>query len=272
MFSKKVIEFAKIVVKIFILRLLKLIVRFYLKKVTFRTFLKEVEGKSIWICGSAPSATPPDYDVDFTIAVSGACIALEKKFNKKHDMVIFDESTFDPSFQTLNKSKEHIIGKLAGSKIAGHVLLVNSNGSKSSKLLLNKFFGTEVTKLSTFLRAFIVNDVAGTLYLDNVTASKFTQVGTGAWVVSLAVFLGARHIYVTGINFRTGTKSKEYTVYNYGNVSGTSAIESYTKSPIRNHAAPDALVIAACALRFRSYCSIESNELELAPLINKNLS
>lgn len=243
-----------------------------IKRYFLREFYKNINGKSVWICCSAPTARPPKVEYDVTISISGGIFVAAEYFNCPPNLTIFDESTFEENPLQPNESRSLVLSKLGNFRIDVHSLLVNSNGATANKNHIEKCFATRPARLNTYFRAFIVNQVAGTDYLDNIGWHSKTQVGTGAWSVALCVFLGAHRVYVTGVNFRTGTGSSGYTSYAYGNIGLAKTSEDYYTTAVRNHSGPDSIVLAACALRHSGVCEFFTNEVELETLFKPNLS
>lgn len=260
----------KLLYKLFFIVILFLspLVAFFVRFYFFRNALHEIKGRSIFCTGAAPTAKPPTKNYDKYAGISSGSGLLVNEFGCNCDICIMEESFFRKETNNLSQKKMHENCKYSkdveqlfvvkGSSIR-HEIPYNSIINYSQRFYVPKW-----------VRAFVVNYVCKTNYLDNIGFSPYTQVGTGAWTVALLVFLGAKSIHITGINFRTGTDS-EYTRYYYGIVEGVNET-SYNESQIRNHASPDLQVFTSIALIYRRHLEITTDEHELESAIHPNSS
>lgn len=235
----------------------------------FRKISSDYRQKNIFFTGAAPTAKEPIDGYDKFIAVGSGGDLLENKFKKTCDLLVMDRSFFNLDHQVSCKSKSAMLKEKAYPEAIENLIVVASNTLKADIEYGELIKSTHAISVSVLMRAYIVNSVCGSKFLDNISLSGFTQVGTGSWTIAFMVFLGVKSIHVTGMNLRTGTKSDEYTRYYYHDTQGEKEIDYYCSS-CRNHSAPDVFVLSAISLRKTAKITTDEEELECVVSLNKS--
>jgi len=246
------------------------VVAYFIRYTYLKKIYCEFYNTDAFLTGSAPTAQPPRLKYQKYIAVSSASKLLVDKFDKPCDLSIVDGSFFNAKHIESCPSKSIIHQRKAYANNVKNLVVVSSN------LILPTISFASLIKhernfyLPVWMRIFIVNYVCKTNYLDNLQLRGFTQVGTGVWSVALLIFLKAKAIHITGINFRTGT-NRDITRYHHDSYKNNHKIE-YLQSRCRNHSSPDINVLSTLALRYRGTIKITTDENDLQCVISANLT
>lgn len=248
--SKYAIRFCKGALVLLALRLGPF-VAFILRVFIFRDAVAHFKGKKVFCTGAAPTAKPPNIKYDRYVAISHASKLLVEVFDVKCDLNIMGG---------LNKERKY------ANEV--HQLLVTGTRDNRKKISYTSYIKYKnFFSVHNWMRAFIVNYICRTNYLDNIPSHRFTSVGSSSWALTFLIFLGAKSIHMTGINLRTGTDS-QFTNY-YDKINNK---VSYNQSRVRNHASSDLNVFASVALIYRDKIKITTDELELEAAFFPNTS
>lgn len=233
------------------------LVAFILRLFVFRAAVLHFKGQSVFCSGAAPSAKKPKKNYDRYVAVSHASKLLVDTFGVECDLNVIIG---------INEKREY--AKKVRQLLVTGGKNVRMKCQNNPFIKYKNFFGVHPG-----LRAFIVNYVCKTNYLDNIPTNRYTNVGSGAWTLAFLVFLGVESIHVTGINLRTGTNNAHHTTYFDGFVSGAKEKKiNYNQSSFRNHSSPDLNVFSSIALIYRDRVQITTDEPEFEAAIYPNLS
>jgi hypothetical protein len=233
------------------------LVAFVLRLFIFRAAVLHFKGRSVFCSGAAPSAKKPKKNYDRYVAVSHASKLLVDIFGVECDLNIIID---------INERREY--AKNVRQLLVTGTKQVRRKCQKNAFINYKNFFGVHPG-----LRAFIINYVCNTNYLDNIPTTRFTNVGSGAWTLAFLVFLGVKSVHITGINLRTGTNSAHHTTYFDGFVSDEAEKKiDYNHSSFRNHSSPDLNVFSSIALIYRDRVKITTDEPEFKAAIFPNLS
>jgi hypothetical protein len=212
----------------------------------FRAAVTHFKGKSVFCTGAAPSAKRPKKNYDRYVAIAHASKLLVDTFRVECDLNVMGG---------LNKKREY--AKNVHQLLITGLSNTRRNVPYSSFIKHKNFFSVH-----NGIRAFIVNYICKTNYLDNIPVHRYTNVGSGSWTLAFLIFLGVKSVHITGINLRTGTDSRAPRYFD-GLVSAEYEKEiDYNQSRFRNHASPDLNVFSSIALIYRGKVQITTDESE----------
>ena len=231
----------------------------------FRKLSKLIKNKSIYITCSAPTSEPPKENYDLYVAVSSAINLLSNSYGITPDLWICDASIWHPAVPEINKSKSALSTFMQGSN-AKNILSVCSNSWGSAASPVNiPVSHSSFLRIPIWLRCYIVNKACSTMHLDNMGYTyKKTQVGTGIWSICCIAFLQPKKIFFTGINLKCA-RDDGFTTYFYDTASDE-------ELSFRNHTTPDVTALGACFLNSSKKIEFSTNESELKPCIQSNLT
>ena len=232
------------------------LVAFILRLFIFRAAVLHFKGKNVFCTAAAPSAKRPKKNYDRYVAISHASKLLVDTFGVECDLNIING---------INERRAYAKNV--------HQLLVVALRSYRRNVLFDTFINyKDIFSVGIGIRAFILNYVCNSNYLDNIPVHRYTSVGSSGFALSFLIFLGVKSVHITGVNLRTGT-DKEQTTYfdNFVSSEGEKKID-YNQSRYRNHASSDLNVISSIALIYRGRVKITTDEPEFEAAISPNIS
>ena len=233
------------------------LVAFILRLFIFREAVLHFKGKNVFCVGAAPSAKRPEKNYDRYVAISHASKLLVDNFGVECDLNVI-----------IGINERRTYAKNVHQLLVTGTKQIRRKCQNNPFIKYKNFFG-----VNAGLRAFIVNYVCNSNYLDNIPNTRFTNVGSGSWTLAFLVFLGVKTIHITGINLRTGTDNAHHTIYFDGFVSDAAEKKiNYNQSSFRNHSSPDLNVFSSISLIYRGRVKITTDEPEFEAAIFPNLS
>ena len=243
------------------------IIAFVLRLFFFRDEVSQFKGQNVFLTGAAPTAKKPIKKYDKYVGLSHASKLLVDTFNVQCDLNVISAGI------TPGRIHANIVNQLLVHGLKSSLENINySNFIKYKKII----------KMNNWTRAFILNYVCKTNYLDNIIFGKNTSVSKGGWTVAFLIFLGVKSIHITGMNMRSGTNNRNCRYFDGSTIEEKDGYDisvfnkdlnriKYHESPPRNHVSSDLCVLSSVSLIYANRIQITTDESELECVISPNL-
>jgi hypothetical protein len=243
------------------------LIAFLLRFFFFKDEVLDFKDKNVFLAGAAPTAKKPLKKYDKYVGLSHASKLLVDTFNVQCDLNVISGGI------TPGRIHANIVNQLLVHGLKSSLENINySNFIKYKKII----------KMNNWTRAFILNYVCKTNYLDNIIFGKKTSVSKGGWTVAFLIFLGVKSIHITGMNMRSGTNNRNCRYFDGSTIEEKDGYDisvfnkdlnriKYHESPPRDHVSSDLCVLSSVSLIYTNRIQITTDESELESVISPNL-